>query len=231
LTEGIQQEKVKSMKIIIVGCGRFGSELANRLCKIGHDIIVIDNFPGAFHNLPEGFRGRTVEGDALHQDVLHRAGIKSAEALAVVTNSDILNATVAHIAQAVFGLKKVVVRNYDPACRSIFEVFNTQVISSTSWGVQRLIDLVCQPEIKAVMTTGNGEVDIYEIRVPGEWEDRTIRDLLQSSECLIVSLTRAGQANLPALDTRLYEGDILHISATMSGIQAVRKRLAATREG
>lgn len=219
------------MKIIVVGCGRFGSELAYRLSKAGHDLVVIDNFPSAFHNLPEGFRGRTVEGDALHQDVLHRAGIKNAEALAVATNSDILNAAVAHVAQTVFGMNNVVVRNYDPANRSIFEAFSTQVISSTSWGVQRIMDIICQPEIKAVMTTGNGEIDIYEIRIPQEWDNRTIQDLLQASESLIVSLTRAGHAILPSFDTHMCEGDILHISATMPGIQAIRKRLAALKEG
>jgi trk system potassium uptake protein TrkA len=218
------------MKIIVVGCGRFGSELAYRLNKLGHELAVIDNSPAAFHNLPPDFLGRTIEGDALSQDVLFRAGIKHADAMAAVTNSDVLNAVIARVAQTVFGLKNVVVRNYDPADRLMFEAFSAQVISSTSWGAQRIEELICQPEIKTVLSAGNGEIEVYELKVPESWTNRTIRDLVQSSECLLVSLTRVGRAVLPSQETRLMEGDILLLSATIVGIQAVQRRLNAMRE-
>jgi len=218
------------MKIIIVGCGRFGSELAYRLSKLGHELAVIDNTPAAFHNLPPDFLGRAIEGDALSQDVLFRAGIKHADALAAVTNSDVLNAVIARVAQTVFGLKNVVVRNYDPIDRLMFEAFSAQVISSTSWGAQRIEELICQPEIKTVLSAGNGEIEVYELKVPESWTNRTIHDLIQSSECLPVSLTRVGRAVLPSQETRLMEGDILHLSATIGGIQAVRTRLKAVQE-
>ena len=218
------------MKVIIVGCGRFGSELANRLSKLGHELAIIDNSPAAFHNLPADFVGRTIEGDALSQDVLFRAGIKHADALAAVTNLDVLNAVIARVAQNVFGIKNVVVRNYDPADRLMFEAFSAQVISSTSWGAQRVEELLCQPEIKTVLSTGNGEIEIYELLIPDTWTGRTIRDLVQASECLPVSLTRVGRAILPNQDSRLAGGDLLHLSATVEGIQAVNKRLIAMRE-
>ena len=77
------------MQVIVVGCGRLGAELAHRLFKRGHDVTVIDQVVAAFDNLNPLFRGRTVEGEVLNQDVLHRAGIEHAEALAAVTNSDL----------------------------------------------------------------------------------------------------------------------------------------------
>jgi len=218
------------MKIIIIGCGRFGSELAYRLSKLGHELAVIDNTPAAFHNLPPDFLGRTIEGDALNQDVLFRAGIKHADALAAVTNSDVLNAVIARVAQTIFGLKNVVVRNFDPSDRSMLEAFNAQVISSTSWGAQRIEEMICQPDIRTVFSAGNGEIEIYEIKIPASWTNRTIRDLVQSSECLLVSITRVGRAVLPTQETHLMEGDILHLSATILGIQTVQKRLYAMRE-
>jgi trk system potassium uptake protein len=218
------------MKIIIIGCGRFGSELAYRLSKLGHELAVVDNSAAAFRNLPPDFLGRTIEGDALSQDVLFRAGIKHADALATVTSSDVLNAVIARVAQTVFGLKNVVVRNYDPSNRLMFEAFSAQVISSTSWGAQRIEEIICQPEIRTILSAGNGEIEVYELKVPEAWTNRTIRDLVQSSECLPVSLTRVGRAALPSQETRLMEGDILHLSATIGGIQVVRKRLNAMRE-
>ncbi len=218
------------MKIIVVGCGRFGSELAYRLSKICHELAVIDHSAAAFLNLPPDFLGRTIEGDALNQDVLFRAGIKHANALAAVTNSDVLNAVIAHVAKTLFGLKNVVVRNYDPSDRAMFDVFHAQVISSTSWGAQRIEEMLCQPEIRTVLSAGNGEIEVYELKIPEAWANRTVHDLVQSSECLPVSLTRVGRAVLPSQDTRLVEDDILHLSATIRGIQDVRRRINAVRE-
>ena len=84
------------MNIIVVGCGRVGAELAYRLYKNDHRVTVVDYTETAFHNLPHDFRGRTIVGEALNQNVLLRAGIEHADALAVVTNSDTVNAVVAH---------------------------------------------------------------------------------------------------------------------------------------
>src|SRR5450759_2742546 len=87
------------MNIIVVGCGRVGAELAYGLYRREHHVTVIDEEPSAFENLPSDFRGRTVEGEVLAPDVLHRAGIETAQGLATVTSSDSLNAVVAHLAR------------------------------------------------------------------------------------------------------------------------------------
>jgi hypothetical protein len=130
------------MFIIVVGCGRVGAELAYRLFKTGHQISVVDIAASAFNNLPADFRGRLVEGEALNQEILHRAGIEQADGLAVVTNSDSLNAVVAHIARSIYHIPNLAVRNYDPTNRALFEAFNQQVVTSSSWGAQRLEELL-----------------------------------------------------------------------------------------
>ncbi len=75
------------MDMIVVGCGRVGAALAFRLFQREHRVTVIDSAPQAFKNLPPSFRGRTLEGDALDQSVLRRAGIAKAHGLAAVTNA------------------------------------------------------------------------------------------------------------------------------------------------
>ncbi len=76
------------MKVIVIGCGRMGSELAYRLFKRGHDVAVIDRKDAAFNHLPSDFEGRLYEGEGLNQDVVERAGIKNCDAVAVVTEND-----------------------------------------------------------------------------------------------------------------------------------------------
>lgn len=213
------------MKVVVIGCGRLGSELAYRLYQQGHEVSVVDYALGAFNNLPPDFKGRLVEGDALNRDVLHRAGIEDADGLAAVTSQDSLNLVVGHIARQVFNIPNVVARNYDPQNRPLFEIFGLQVVSSTSWGAQRIEEMIIHPDMRTVFSAGNGEVEIYEIVVPEAWDRKKLGDLLKSQGCTVVALTRAGKAFMPSADTILQSGDILHVSSTSDGIEQLRDRL------
>jgi trk system potassium uptake protein TrkA len=218
------------MNIVVVGCGRVGAELAHRLYQHGHQVAIVDHVGAAFDNLSPDFRGRTVEGEVMNQDVLRRAGIEQADALAAVTNSDSLNAVIAHLARTLYHVGTVVVRNYDPSWRPMHEAFGLQVVSSTSWGAQRIEAMLYHGELRSVFSAGNGEVEVYELLVPQGWQGRDLAELLAGSQCLPVALTRAGQASLPALDTPLEAGDIVHVSATLEGIDSLRERLEQPEE-
>ena len=218
------------MKVIVVGCGRFGSELAYRLYKSNHDVAIVDAIPDAFDILPPDFKGRLVEGDALNQDVLHRAGIENADALAATSDNDSMNLVVAHIATSFYKVKRVVARNYDPKLRPIFEQFGVQMVSSSLWGSQRLEELIYHSEIRTVFSAGNGEVEVYEVHIPGACTGRTVREIFALPGCTVVAISRAGKALLPDMDYVLKEDDLVHISATFDGIEEVRLRICAPAE-
>ncbi len=217
------------MKLIVVGCGRVGAELAYRLYQRGNKVTIIDHIASAFNNLPADFRGKTVEGEALNRDVLERAGITEAAGLAAVTNSDTLNAVVGHIARSIYGISNVVVRNYDPRWRRLHETFGHHVVSSTHWGAQRIEEMLYHAELRTVFSAGNGEIEIYEFAIPEFLDGKRVRDLVPEQNCAPVSLTRAGLAMLPDRDTELKAGDIVLVSANLEGIQQVRSRLTALK--
>lgn len=212
------------MNVIVIGCGRVGAHLAIRLSQKGHRVTVIDVTPSAFENLSTDFQGRTLEGDVLTQDLLRRAGIEQADALAAVTNSDTLNAVVGHIARTIYHVPNVVCRNYESRYRTFYEVFNLQEVSPAIWGAQRMEEMLEDVSLHTVFSAGDGEVEVYEVLVPEAWHGRPLRELLDDCGCL-VALTRAGKASLPAADTLLQAGDILHLSATQAGIERLHKRL------
>lgn len=218
------------MNYIIVGCGRVGAELAYRLYRKGHNIAVIDQVAATFDNLPLDFKGRLIEGEALNQTVLHRAGIESADGLAVVTNSDSLNAVVAHIARISFDISNIVVRNFDPRYRSLHEAFDLQVISSSSWGAKRIEELLYYSDMRTVFSAGNGEVEIYEFTIQEAWSGKRVHELLPNEGCIPIALTRAGQAALINEDSILQENDIILVSATFAGITSLKSRFNHIRE-
>jgi len=141
-----------------------------------------------------------------------------------VTNSDSVNAVVAHAARVIFNVPNVVARNYDPKRRPLFEAFGLQVISSTGWGAQRIEELLYHGEIRTVFSAGNGEVEVYELTIPARWKDRRLGDMLREGVCGVAH-TRAGRATLPDPAIILDQGDVVQVSATLEGIEWLRARL------
>ena len=165
------------------------------------------------------------------ESVLERAGIREAHGLAAVTNSDTLNAIVAHIAITFYNVPNVVARNYDPNLRSVIEAFGLQTVGSTYWGAQRVEELLMNPSQKVVYSAGNGEVEIYEIIIPQNWDGHTLGELLDPlKQCLPVAFSRAGRASLPQLGMKLQTGDLLNVSSTFEGISALTARLSTKVE-
>ena len=219
------------MNFIVIGCGRVGAELAHHLFKNGHQVVIVDINKQAFNRLHPDFRGRTLEGEGLAETVLERAGIREADGLAAVTNSDALNAVVSHAAREFFGVPVVVARNYDPSLRGLIEAFGLQTVGSTTWGAQRVEEMLINPSEKVVYSAGNGEVEIYEVRIPEEWNDCTLEELMGAlKECRPVALTRAGRSSLPDSDTKLHTGDLLTISSTFEGIGELTACLSGKAE-
>ena len=105
------------------------------------------------------------------------------------------------------------------------------MVSSSTWGAQRLEELLYHQDIRQVFSAGNGEVELYEFRIPEALEGATVGELLAEGDATPAALTRGRQAILPDLGTVLRGDDVLMISATIEGIQAVRKRLRMEKEG
>jgi len=219
------------MNFIVVGCGRVGAELSHHLFKRGHQVVAVDSNKEAFNRLHPDFRGRTLEGEGLAESVLERAGIREADGLAAVTNSDTLNAIVAHIAREFYNVPNVVARNYDPNLRGVLEAFGLHIVGSTSWGAQRVEELLMNPLQKMVYSAGNGEVEIYELQISEEWNGRTLGELLGPlKQCYPVALSRAGRAFLPEAERKLQPGDLLNVSSTFEGIGVLTARLSKKAE-
>jgi trk system potassium uptake protein TrkA len=219
------------MNFIVVGCGRVGAELSHHLFKRGHQVVAVDSNKEAFNRLHPEFRGRTLEGEGLAESVLERAGIREADGLAAVTNSDTLNAVVAHTAREFYNVPVVVARNYDPNLRAVLEAFGLQIVGSTFWGAQRIEELLMNPLQKMIYSAGNGEVEVYEMQIPEEWNGRTLGELLDTlKQCYPVALSRAGRAFLPEAGLKLQTGDLLNVSSTFEGIGALTARLSKKAE-
>ena len=225
MTQKHSAESKLQEHIIIVGCGRVGAELALSISRQNHQVTVVDYNPRAFDRLGPDFRGRTVQGEAIEQDVLKRAGIESAHGFAAATASDSVNFVAARAARDIFRVEHVVARVYNPRRAQIYERLGIQSVTSSSWGAQRLEQLILHSGLRSVLPVGNGEVQLYEISVPVEWAGRSLDSLIAGTNAIPVALTRGGRASLPAREVTLQAQDLVHLSATAESVTIFENRL------
>jgi trk system potassium uptake protein TrkA len=119
------------MKVVIMGCGRVGIELATLLDREGQEVTVIDIDPDAFGQLPADFKGKRVVGNGIDQDVLRRVGLAEADAFVAVTPGDNRNVMASQIAKHIFGVPKVVCRIFDPIREELYHNLGLETISPT----------------------------------------------------------------------------------------------------
>ena len=122
------------MKIVIVGCGRVGAELARRLAAEENDVTVVDMQMTAFARLGEDFTGHMLVGNGLEEGTLIRAGIESADCFASVTNGDNRNLMMAQVAKEIFQVKRVITRLYDPIRAEVYRELGLETFCSTVIG-------------------------------------------------------------------------------------------------
>jgi trk system potassium uptake protein TrkA len=134
----------KSLFTLIVGCGRLGSFLANRLSSRGHSVVLIDIKESAFDSLSPEFSGFRVVGDVTEFTVLKEAKIEEADVFIATTNDDNINLMVSQIAKKIFHVPKVMARVFDPKRESIYKDFDIEAISPTSIAVELFLESIAE---------------------------------------------------------------------------------------
>jgi len=120
------------MKVIIMGCGRVGAQLATLLETDGHTVTVLDTDSRSFSRLPPNFSGTALIGNGLDEEVLKRAAIEEADVFVAVTQGDNRNVMAAQIAKHIFNVPRVLCRIYDPLRRDLYETLGLEAISPTT---------------------------------------------------------------------------------------------------
>ncbi len=200
------------MRFVIVGCGRVGAQLANRLSLAGHEVAIVDRDAAAFRRLSPTYKGQKVEGVGFDREVLVSAGIERADGFASVTSGDNTNVVSARIARQVFRVPKVVARIYDPRRAEIYRRLGLVTISPTEWGASRISELLCQTGMNIVLTVGNGEVKVVEVEVTPLLVGHKVSELVRQGDSSVVALIRGGRATVPVQGTTMQLGDTLQIS-------------------
>jgi trk system potassium uptake protein TrkA len=218
------------MRVIIVGCGRVGSELTVQLGRAGHDVTIIDKRSSAFDRLPPGFNGRTVVGVGFDRDVLEEAGIKEADAFVAVTNGDNSNIVSARVAREYYHVANVIARIYDPRRAEIYERLNIPTVATTTWGVKQIMLMLkhSREEMKESLAGG----DLFRMRVsaPPHLVGKPADRLNIDGKIMVVGVDRGGHGFIPIASSTLQDGDVVQLIAHKDSLDTLDELLAAPGE-
>jgi len=136
------------MKVIVIGSGRVGSNVALQLASEGWDVTVVDENEEALNRLGTDWSGGFIVGHGMDADVLHDAGIEDADAMVVATDGDNTNIVIGQVAQKRNAIDCVVVRILDPARAKFYRERGLRTVCPTDTAIETLVEAVRACEIK-----------------------------------------------------------------------------------
>ena len=199
------------MKIIIMGCGREGSQVSLLLVKQGHAVTVIDHDANALSKLGSDFKGKVVRGLGFDRNILIEAGIETAEGFVSASSSDNANIVAARIARNIFRVPRVVARLYDPVRAEVYQRLGLTTISSAAWGAERIVEVVTHADLDVLNVFSDGGTTMVRVEVPAHLNGRRVAQMNIPGEVSVTAISRNNRTFIPVSGTEFQEGDIIYL--------------------
>lgn len=206
------------MKIVIVGCGKVGTSIANQLNAEGHDIVVVDINHDAVTNLSESIDVMGVEGNGATYDVLVEAGAQTADLVIAAAARDEINLYTCLMAKAA-GVKHTIARVRNPEYKNdLFRVkdqlglsmaINPELTAANE--ISRLLRFSGALEID---TFSKGVVELIKVAIPQESiiANKKISQIdILKGKVRICSVERDGEVFIPNGDFIIQGGDRISV--------------------
>ena len=200
------------MQIIVIGCGKVGSSLAEILSADGHDIVIVDSDRNAFKLLGPDFGGITVTGVPIDQDVLKLAGIETCDALTAVTPDDNINIMACQVAREIFKVPRVIARIYNPERENVFHEFGLETICPTKMTVDVIKEQILSGEKRTEHIINNKSISFREVKVSHHEAGKKIEMVKVDKGSMIFGVLKKGTLKLASPEMALDSEDIMVIA-------------------
>lgn len=217
------------MKIIVMGCGRVGSQVSQLLVRQEHEVTVIDHDSNTLTRLGAEFKGRIVHGLGFDRNVLIEAGVETTEGFVAASSSDNANIVAARIARNIFRVPRVVARLYDPVRAEVYQRLGLTTISSTAWGAERIVEVVTHADLDVLHIFRDGGTTMVRIEAPAHLNGHRVSQMNIPGEVLITAITRNDQTFIPVSGTEFQEGDVIYLAVIPSAMNRLEELLGIER--
>ena len=194
------------MNIMIVGCGRVGSQLAVLLSREGHNVTIIDKNVDSFKRLGGTFNGVTAVGNAFDEKLLRELKVDKQDAFVSVTSGDNTNLMASQIARKMFKVPRVIARVYDPERADIYKKFDLDIISGTVLVAAMIRDKIIENRFTGYLVE-TGELGVIEIIADKHLEGKRVGDMNMPDEFSVVVIERKKKVIITETFTKIELGD------------------------
>ena len=223
----------KGLNIVIVGCGKVGLSLVDKLSKENHDITIIDRDAGKVQDITNLFDVNGIVGNGANFSTLQEAGIYDTDILIAVTNSDELNLLCCIVAKRVTDCA-VIARVRTPEYSQDAAYLKSKlglamIINPDLESALEISRILCLPSAVGVTPFARGLAEMIRFRIPegNRLDGRRLRELGQelAGAVLICAVERGGEVYIPDGSFRLQAGDVVSFIAPTRGSKQFLRRI------
>jgi trk/ktr system potassium uptake protein len=214
------------MRVLIMGCGRVGSELSHALAGGGHEVVVIDKNPEAFWRYPPATEAKQIVGLGFDQETLETAGIRDADAFIAVSSGDNSNIVSARVALEHYHVPKVIARIYDPRRAEIYERLNIPTVATTTWGIKQIQLMLLHDRQEIRESLGGGSLLRVRVPVAGHLVGKPPSIVEVDGKILVAGVSRGGAGFIPTASSTLQQGDYLILMVAADAMELLDEQLA-----
>jgi len=229
------------LRAIIVGAGEVGFRIAERLCRENKDVVVIDQNPLMIRRVKDSLDVEVLEGKGSSPSLLAKAGIRHADIVVAVTDSDEVNIMACLFANMVSPdtVKIARIRNSEYLeHQHLFKqpAFNIhQIINPESEVVKKVLALFEAPGASDVLQFAEGKVHLVgvEIREDSALAHRklsTFRQTESGANCLVAAIIRDQNMIVPGGEDYILPGDLIYVVSDRKSKESLLRDLGLGTE-
>ena len=210
---------------IVVGLGRFGTEVACRLCEQGCEVLAVDNSGELIQQISDHVT-HAVQGDARDKEVLKALGAKNFDCAIIAIGADLAASVLATMNLKELGIPYIVCKASDETHRQVLMKLGAdKVVIPEMEHANRLAKNLSSQNVLDYIELSE-EYAIIEVPSPKSWQGKTLKELNVRAKLgvNIIAVKRAGQINVsPAADFVIHPNDIMVVLGDTAALKAVQK--------
>lgn len=198
------------MHIVIIGGGRIGFNLAQKLASDKHAVTVIEKNKEQCEGISQRIDAMVIHGDGCEPKCLEDAEVGRADVVAAVTADDEDNLIICQLAKEVFGVRRTVARVNNPKNEHIFTELGVDVPVNATTIIAKIIEEETSFEdFINLMTFKRGKLALVRVDLTAESPviDKAVKDVVLPKNSVFVSIVRGDNIIVPKGETVLQKGD------------------------
>ena len=209
---------------IVIGMGRFGSEVAKRLCELGCEVLAVDKSSELIQPMGEVVT-QAVVADATDKEVLRTLGVKDFDCAVVAIGGSLSDSVLATMNLKELGVGHIVCKAHDATHRQVLiKLGADQVVIPEQENAIRLARSLSSFNVLDYIELSE-DYGIIDVPAPAQWVGRSLKELNVRAQLgvNILAVKQAGKINVsPSADYSISQGDVMVVLGDTAALKAVR---------